>query len=203
MSGSILHIIVKDIEKQGRGKIYFLSDFFDLGNYETIKKAFQRIEKQQILLRLARGIYLYPKIDKRLGLGVLYPSVEEVAKEIAQKDKAKIIPAGTYALNRLGFSSQVPANAVFLTDGTPRKINLNNGNSILFKRTTPGNLSYKNYALMLIVSGLKELKKKNIDDRIKNRIKDILINENKDALREDLKLAPLWIQEIILPLILI
>lgn len=203
MSDSILHIIVKDIEKQGRGKIYFLSDFFDLGNYETIKKAFQRMEKQHILLRLARGIYLYPKIDKKLGLGILYPSVEEVAKEIAQKDKAKIIPAGAYALNRLGFSSQVPANAVFLTDGTPRKINLNNGNSILFKRTTPSNLSYKNYALMLIVSGLKELKKNNIGDAIKNRIKDILTNEDKDILREDLKLAPLWIQEIISPLILI
>jgi hypothetical protein len=38
-------------------------------------------------VRLAHGIYLFPKIDKKLGLGVLYPSVEEIAKAIAERDK--------------------------------------------------------------------------------------------------------------------
>jgi len=33
----------------------------------------------------------------------------------------RIVPTGLYAFNRLGFSTQVPANAVYLTDGSPRR----------------------------------------------------------------------------------
>jgi len=38
-------------------------------------------------VRLARGIDLLPKIDKKLGLVVLYPSVEEIAKAIAEREQ--------------------------------------------------------------------------------------------------------------------
>ncbi|MDY0143339.1 MAG: DUF6088 family protein [Bacteroidales bacterium] len=42
-------------------------------------------------------MYLYPKIDKKLG--ALYPSTEEIAKAIARRDKARIIPTGIYDLD--------------------------------------------------------------------------------------------------------
>ena len=87
-------------------------------------------------MRLAHGIYLFPKIDEKLGLCMLYPSVEEIAKAIAERDKARIVPTGVYALNALGLPTQIPVNAVFLTDGAPRKIKIYN-QRILFKHVVP------------------------------------------------------------------
>ena len=36
---------------------------------------------------------------------------------IAKRDHSRIVPTGDYALNSPGLSTQVPANAVYLTDG--------------------------------------------------------------------------------------
>ena len=90
--------------------------------------------KDGTILRISHGIYYYPKIDKVLGLGILYPTLEEIAEGIAKHDKVRIVPTGLYALNRLGFSTQIPMNVVYLTDGFNRKITLYNGSSIQFKR---------------------------------------------------------------------
>ncbi|MCD8500524.1 MAG: type IV toxin-antitoxin system AbiEi family antitoxin domain-containing protein, partial [Bacillaceae bacterium] len=103
------------------------------GTSIAVRHALSRLCKSGLILRLAEGIYLYPKIDKELGLGVLYPSIDTIAKAIAKKDKARIVPTGVYALNRLGLSTQVPANAVYLTDGSPRRIKVGKGKGILFK----------------------------------------------------------------------
>ena len=55
------------IKKLGRGYILFPADFYSLGSTEAIKKILLRLEKQGMLIRLAFGIYLYPKQSKLLG----------------------------------------------------------------------------------------------------------------------------------------
>ena len=47
-----------------KGTIVFVSDFAGFGTAENVKKVLLRLEKKQLLVRLAHGIYLYPKIDK-------------------------------------------------------------------------------------------------------------------------------------------
>jgi len=106
---------------------------------------------------ILNGIYLYPQTDTKLGLGVLYPTVEAIAHEIAKRDKARIVPTGDYALHVLGLYTQIPMNVVFLTDGAARTIQVGKGKEIRFKRTVPKNLSYKSERLMLVVSALKEI----------------------------------------------
>ena len=125
------------IKKKGRGSFLFASDFTNLGEQKTINKALERLAKEDTIIRVSRGVYYYPKIDKVLGLGVLYPTLEDIAEGIAKRDKARIVPTGIYALNRLGFSTQIPMNIVYLTDGSERKLNLSNGTSIKFKYTAP------------------------------------------------------------------
>lgn len=107
---SIESKILSKIKKCGRGNLLFASDFVRYGEQKTINKALERLAKEEIIVRISRGVYYYPKIDKVLGLGVLYPSLEEIAEGIAKRDKARIVPTGIYALNRLGFSTQIPMN---------------------------------------------------------------------------------------------
>ena len=114
--------ILKRIRGKGRGSIVFQSDYAECGSPAAIKTAFHRLYSDGTFIRLAQGIYYYPKYDKELGLGIIYPSIEQIAEAIAKSDRVKIVPTGVYALNKLGLSDQIPMNVVFITNGAPRRI---------------------------------------------------------------------------------
>ena len=119
---------------------------------------------------------------------------EMLAETIARRDKARIVPTGVYALNKLGISTQVPMNIVYLTDGASRKISLGNGRSIQFKYTTPKNLSFTNPLAMLVTFALKEIGKDNVTDDIARQIKNVLKKEQKEKVLADEALMPAWIR---------
>jgi hypothetical protein len=185
------------IKKCGRGKEYFVSDFATYGDSKAISKALANLVKKKILIKLATGIFYYPKIDKKLGLGVLYPSLATIAEAIAKRDKARIVPTGLYALNRLGFSTQVPANFVFLTDGSSRRIKIGNGKGILFKHTAPKNLAFKSDLAMLITFAFKELTQERVTQEHLDRLKQLLQQAPKEHILQDAKLMPAWIKRLI------
>ena len=178
-----------------KGAIVFVSDFAAFGTAENVKKVLLRLEKKQLLVRLAHGIYLYPKIDKELG--ILYPSTESIAEAIAKRDKIRIIPTGIYALQQLGISTQIPMNVIYLTDGAPRKIKVGK-RTITFKKTVPKNLAIKNKILSNIVQGLKELGKENITDEVKQKINQALEKVPVKALKEEILNAPVWVRNEVL-----
>ena len=180
-----------------KGTIVFVSDFAEFGTAENVKKVLLRLEKKQLLVRLAHGIYLYPKIDKELG--ILYPSTESIAEAIAKRDKIRIIPTGIYALQQLGISTQIPMNVIYLTDGAPRKIKVGK-RTITFKKTVPKNLAIKNKILSNIVQGLKELGKENITDEVKQKINQALEKVPVEILKEEILNAPVWVRNEVLSL---
>lgn len=185
------------IKAKGRGKIFFPSDFTSYGEVKAVGKSLERLTSKGNIVRLARGIYTYPEIDTILGLGALMPSIEQIAETIARRDKARIVPTGIYAMNKLGISTQVPMNVVYLTDGAPRKINLGNGRSIQFKYTTPRNLAFTNPLAMLVTFALKEVGRDNVTDDISKQIKKVLLREQKDNILADEALMPAWIRTFI------
>ena len=194
---STVNEIERKIKRNRRGKIYFAADFATFGSHKSLNKALERLTGSGLLVRFAQGIYLYPKIDTKLGLGILYPTIETIANEIAKRDKARIVPTGDYALHVLGLSTQIPLNVVFLTDGTARTINIGNGKGILFKRTVPKNLSFKSERLMLVASALKEIGNGNVTEQQLEKIKTILLQEDKQKILGDLDLLPAWIRKIL------
>ena len=64
MTLSVEDQIIKKLRDNKRGKIFFPSNFLKIDSYEKIHVALGRLEKEQVLVRLAYGIYLYPRIDK-------------------------------------------------------------------------------------------------------------------------------------------
>jgi hypothetical protein len=195
MAVSIEVQILKKIQDNKRGKIFFPSNFFKIDSSEKIHVALSRLEKKQVLVRLAHGIYLYPKIDKELG--ILYPPIDEIAKSIAKRDKARIIPTGVQALNLLGLSTQVPMKVVYLTDGAQRGITIGK-QSIKFKKTSPKNLATKGEISGLVIQALREIGKGKVDDNQLKIILELLQKENPDNVRYDAALAPAWISKILL-----
>lgn len=194
---SIEDKILETIKTQGQGSIFFPGDFIDLGEPKAIGKALERLTEKEQILRLARGIYCYPKQDEIMGLGVLYPSIEEIAETIARRDKARIVPTGIHALNKLGLSTQIPMNFVYLTDGTRRKVNLGNGKSIQFRFTSPKNLAFTNKLAMLVTFALKELGQDGISEQQITILNQTLQKESKEKIMVDAPLMPAWIRTIV------
>jgi hypothetical protein len=195
---SIEYKIYRKIKKCGRGKEYFASDFSSYGESKSVSKVLANLVKKQTLIKLATGIYYYPKIDKKLGLGILYPSLDTVAEAIAKRDKARIVPTGLYALNKLGLSTQVPANFVFLTDGSPRRIKIGNGKGILLKHTAPRNLAFKSDLAMLLTFALKEIGQERVTEEHLERLKYVLQQTPKAHILQDAKLMPAWVKKLVL-----
>ena len=194
---SIENKILNNIKKCGRGNAIFSSDFVRFGEQKTVNKALERLAKEGVLIRISRGFYYYPKIDRKLGLGVLYPTLETIAESIAKRDKARIVPTGLYALNRLGFSTQIPMNIQYLTDGSNRKLTLYNGATIEFKHTAPKNLAFNSQLAMLITFAFRSLGKENITEEILAHTKELLAKDKSQTVKQDYKLMPAWVSSII------
>jgi len=196
VSSKIESIITNNSEK---GKLLFVSDFSQYGNYDTVRKVLQRLTDRGKILRISKGIYYYPKTDELLG--ILYPTAAEIGKAIAKRDKARIIPTGAYAQHLLGLSTQIPMNIVYLTDGSARKVKIGN-QTIIFKKTSPKNLSFESKLSSLIIQALKSKKENNITQTEKLRLTEIIRQSNeKERIKKDIQNAPVWIQKIVLEIL--
>ena len=154
-------------------------------------------------MRVATGVYCYPKINKFEWLDEKYllPSIDEIARAIAKRDKIRIVPTGEYALNALGLSTQVVMNVVYITDGAPRRIKVGEGKGILFKHTSEvRRLSFKSELLMLIDSALREIGEEKVRPQELKIIKEKLKYITQKDIDRDIDLMPIWVREIVLKL---
>ncbi len=192
MAQSLSKEIRNRITQKGEGKLYVIGDFADLNNDTLVTRVLSRLEKENFLIRLSQGIYLYPSKNR---YGVHKPSIDLIAKAIAEKDKTRIIPSGLMALNILGLSTQVPMNVVYLTNGTPRIITVGN-RKIIFKKSVPKTFAYRSELFPLVVLAMKEIGESNINEDAIRKIKDILSKEqNQELIRQDFLIAPQWIRK--------
>lgn len=128
----------------------------------------------------------------------MYPSVDVIAKAIAERDNAEVLPTGAMALNILGLSTQVPMNPTFITSGSARIIEIG-GRSIAFKRAVPRNFAIKGKKRSLIVQALKAIGERNMTPDDLNKIV-LLIKKypEPENYESDLKAMPTWIRRIFL-----
>ncbi len=203
MKQSIENKIIKKIKSSKRGKIFFADDFALLGSADSIRQALVSLQKSDLLVRVATGIYCYPKINKFEWLDEKYilPTIDEIARAIAKRDKIRVVPTASHALNALGLSTQVPTNVVYITDGAARRINVGKGRGILFKHTSEvRRLSFKSELLMLIDSALREIGEGKVRPHELEIIKEKLKYTTQKDIDRDIDLMPVWIRKIILKL---
>lgn len=198
---SIYNQIEDRILRQERGAILFPDDFTDIGSSEAVRIALMRLCKAEVIIRVAHGIYCYPRIDTKWGGGIVQPSIEDIAIAVAKRDKVRIMPTGAYVLNALGLSTQVPANAVFVTDGSARRISIGKGRGILFKHTSEmRNFAFQSEIMMMLVAALREMGEGNISVEQMAILKKHLQTVSQEDINHDMQLAPVWVRKILLSL---
>lgn len=190
------NIVRERILSLDKGAIFFPSDFEDVASSEAVRQTLSRMVKRDEIMRVSRGIYCIARSNKALGLACIPPPPEDIAKRIAERDRVKIIPTGDQALNLLGLSSQIPMNAVYITNGARKTIRLTNGRRITFRESNELRLfEFTSNLMMLAVSAIRSIGENNLTEDILNRIKEIVKNVSLDIYKHDLLLAPVWVRK--------
>lgn len=193
---SIYNEIKRMVENSEYGTLFFPYDFAALGSSDAIRAALVRLCRSGVLMRAAQGIYYYPKVDTKWGSGIITPTIEEIAEGIAKRDKVRIVPTGTYILNLLGLSTQIPANVVFVTDGSGRRVNLGKGKGILFKHTSEMRIfAFRSKMMSLVVMALREIGEHNVTEEHLSVIKQHLSTVLQEDFQTDIQLAPIWVRK--------
>ncbi len=193
MQNSVGHKVRRMITRVKYGTVLFASSFpqFDV---EYVTKLLAQFEKEGLIARIAKGVYVKAK---KTRFGVVYPSAFELVKEIAKRDKTEIFPTGDTAANRLGFSTQVPMNASFLTSGSSRKLKLGN-RTVTLTHGSPKKFAYKGKLMPELVQALRSIGEDNITETVENRVAQLLsTTPETETIEHDLLLAPVWVRQII------
>lgn len=185
--------ILAAISKRGRGAVFVPADFLDLGSRDAVDIVLHRLARKGTIRRLARGVYDFP--EEHPVLGLLSPSAEAVATALAGRDHTRLQPAGAYAANALGLSEQVPAKAVFLTDGPSRTVKIG-AMTIQLRRTTAKYMAAAGRLSGLLIQALRELGKEHLTAERKEHLKQTLPADKRRELIKDLRLAPAWMHPI-------
>lgn len=186
--------ILQRIKSKKRGWVFCAKDFADLSTRNTIDKNLTRLIDDGFITRIDWGIYYYPVTQK--DIGIIPPSIDDIAKAIAHSLGVSIFPSGAVCANILGFSNQVPAQNNYLTTGRSFKRKI--GNSIIcFKHTKINPPIDAPSKIMLILSALSYLGKNNITDDILNRCASILNSVDKKYLTKMSSNLSSWMSDII------
>ncbi len=186
------------VEHAKEGTIFIPDDFTTCGTPDAVRSGLSRLCRNGNLCRFAKGIYYIPTYDKWDGT-LREPSLDAIALKIAQRDNARVIPTGAYALNKLGLSTQVPTNIIYITDGSARQMRFGEGKSITFRHSNNlGNFAYQSQLMQLAVLAMREIGEETITENQKEIIKKMITEHvSEQDFNHDIVLAPTWIRTIL------
>lgn len=192
---SIDNKLVSRIYGLGRGWSFSKNDFLDLGSDDAIRKALSRLASKGTIRRVVTGLYDYPRISKLLN-EPMGPDLDQVAAALARKHGWRIQPSENTALNLLGLSTQVPAQAVYLSDGPSKSYEIGN-RQLSFKKRALKESGFKLRESELVVQALKALGKERIDSETRTQLAAAIPAAIWQKMVRDTKTAPAWVHEII------
>ena len=187
--------IKKHIKEMDNGAVFVAKDFLDITEYETARKALNRLTDDGVIKKVIRGVYYNPRFSEKLKEHEA-PSPHQVALAIARKFNWNITPSGVTALNLLGLSTQVSAKWSYISDGAYNSFKIDNI-TIEFKHRNNREITGMSYKTALIIQGIKALGKSNIDESMIDKFRTALTEEERQTLLIESKPTTAWVYKVI------
>ena len=181
---------------QSGQRVYTTEDFIDLGDRHNIEKALSCLVEQNILRRIGRDLYDYPRISKILQRPAP-PNISAAIDAIARRDNILILPDGIVAAHNLGLTNAVPARHSYLTDGSTQTLQIG-GQTLKLRHADRWLMAWHNRAGAPVVLALAWLGE-NIaqDPDVVDLLSDHLSPDTKQDLMDGIKLMPDWMKPIV------
>jgi Family of unknown function (DUF6088) len=173
------------------GEVFVPRQFLTLSPRTSIDQSLTRLTRSGEVVRLARGLYVRPKINKYVG--PVTPEPGAIATSVAKAHGAKIQVTGAEAARRLELTTQVPTQPVYYTTGPSRQINVGRLR-ITLKRASPRRFALEGLA-GLALSALRHMGRAHVTPEIIAQVKQKLPPEEFEALRTAATVMPAWLSE--------
>jgi hypothetical protein len=182
------------VNSRALGAVFSPRMFDDLGTRAAVDQVLSRLTKAGKIRRIARGVYDIPKTHPTLG--PLSPDPDAIARAVALQAGYRLQPTPARAANALGLSSQVPAQIVYLIDGSSRKIKV--GNQIIhFKHAGPRALLGAGTSAGVALQAIRAFGPDHLTAGIIQQLRQSLPSDAKTGLKELAHYAPHWMTSAI------
>src|SRR4051794_6793488 len=185
--------IMRRVCGKGPRSVWTPVDFLGHGSRASVDQALSRLGKQGPLPRLARRVYSYPKMSPRLG--ALTPPPDVIATALVNSRDGRIQVSGARAANELGLTTQVPAKAVYLTDGPSRMVKVGR-QEIRLKHVPSTRLVGAGTKAGMVLEALRHLGP-DVDPRTIKRLGAQLSQRDKRTLDQNLRAVSARVRSIV------
>lgn len=187
--------------------VWTVNDFLDLGSYDAVRKALQRLASAGTIRRIDDGLYDRPQANP-LTRKDNPPDPRGVIDAVARRNQIRVLVDGMTAANDLGLTNAVPAKIVVHADARLRPIHLGKL-TISFKPTAASKLHWAGRPAMRFVQALHWLRDTTHPDdadMLRRQLRSLLARlPDGQAIRADLvdgmATLPAWMQDLLRPVV--
>ncbi|WP_366302286.1 DUF6088 family protein [Pseudomonas atacamensis] len=179
---SVPECISKRIKCMRKGKPFTSAAFAEMGSRTSVDKALSRMVQSGVLERVARGVYMRPKLSEYTGKKVRADPIT-VMKAVARSRGETIQVHGAEAARRLGISTQMQVLPTYYTSGTTREIKIGNA-TVRLRHSSWQRLQQAGSQAGLALSALLYLGQKGVTQQIVGKILSSLSAEELSKLME-------------------
>ena len=165
---SVAESIAKRVKRMSRGRPFTKALFAEEGSRTSVNKALSRMARSGLLERVARGIYMRPKISEYTGRKVRANPIT-VMETVVKASGETIQIHGVEAVRRLGLSTQMQVLPTYYTSGSTREIKM--GNAVVrLRHSSWQRLQQAGTQAGLALTALFYLGKEGVTDQVTGKI---------------------------------
>ncbi len=187
--------IRRAIEAMAPGEPFTSSAFLPHGTRAAVDHALSRFVRLGLVARVARGVFVRPKVSKYVG--PVLPSPEVVARVVAGRLGAKVQLSGAEAAAEMHLSTQRPVTPVFHTSGPTRRFRMG-AVEVTLKHVSPRRLALAGRPAGIALAALWYLGKREVNEAVIEQVHKRLSAEEFQALRGAASSQPGWMVEAFL-----
>lgn len=178
---SVAEAILNRLKYMQKGQPFSRVIFAQVGSRAAVDKALSRLVQSGCLERVARGVYMRPKVSTYTGRRVR-PSPLSIMSVITKANGETIQIHGAEAVRRLGLSTQMQVVPTFYTSGATRDIKV--GNAVVrLRHASSDRLQHAGTKVGMVLSALHYLGKEGLSTQVVSKITNAISGEELLKLR--------------------
>jgi hypothetical protein len=169
------------------------SEFLMHGTRAAVDHALSRLTRSGLINRLARGVFVRPRVSRYVG--PVLPGPEAVARAVASRTGAKVQVSGAEAAVELQLSTQQPLAPVFHTSGPTKRFRMG-ALDVTLKHVSPRRLALAGRPAGTALAALWYLGKREVDEAVIEHVRRRLSADEFKALLAVAPLQPAWMAAV-------
>lgn len=169
------------------------SEFLMHGTRAAVDHALSRLTRSGLINRLARGVFVRPRVSRYVG--PVLPGPDAVARAVASRTGAKVQVSGAEAAVELQLSTQQPLAPVFHTSGPTKRFRMG-ALDVTLKHVSPRRLALAGRPAGTALAALWYLGKREVDEAVIEHVRRRLSADEFKALLAAAPLQPAWMAAV-------